>query len=186
MTLLVLGLAIWFLAHTFKSAAPRARAALTERLGAGPSRGLVAVVILVGLVLMIVGFRSAPYIAVYTPASWAIHLNNLLMIGAVVLFGAANSTSRIKQRLRNPMLTGVVVWAIAHLLVNGDLASLILFGGLGAWAIVNIRLIDVASPWVRPTPGPVAVEVRLGIISLVVFAGIAAIHTWLGYWPFPQ
>lgn len=186
MSLLVLGLAIWFLAHTFKSVAPERRAALSARFGVGPARGIFAVAILIGLVLMILGFRGAPYVALYTPPAWAIHVNNLLMLIAVVLFGAANSPSRIKQYLRNPMLTGVVVWAVAHLLVNGDLASLILFGGLGLWAIVNIRLIDGASPWVRPTPGPVAAEIRLGVIAVVVFAVIAAIHTWLGYWPFPQ
>ena len=185
MTLLILGLVVWSLAHAFKRAVPGERAALTEKIGAGPSRGVMAALIAAGLLLMIFGYRSAPYVAVYTPPGWAIHVNNLLMLIAVLLFGASHSKSRIRGWLRNPMLSGVVLWAIAHLLVNGDLASLVLFGGLGTWAVVTIVLIDASSDWAPPAPGPVMAEVRLGVITLVVFGVIVAIHTWLGYPPFP-
>ncbi len=185
MFLLILGLTVWSLAHVFKRAAPGGRAALAERLGAGPSRGVMALLIAAGLVLIVLGYRAAPVVFVYAPPAWTVHLNNLLMLIAVLLFGAANSRSRIRGWLRNPMLTGVVIWAIAHLLVNGDLASLILFGWLGAWAVVTMVMIDASDGWTAPAPGPVAVEIRLGVISLVVFGVIVAIHTWLGYPPFP-
>lgn len=186
MTLLVLGLIVWTAAHLFKRVAPGARASLAQALGAGPSRGVMAGSILVGLVLIVIGYRGAEVAPVYAPPSWGVHLNNLLMLIAVGLVGASHSKSRVRGWLRNPMLTGVVVWAVAHLLVNGDVASLVLFGWLGIWALASIVMIDAGDP-VKPAPvASLAGDVRLGIITLVVFAVIVAIHTWLGYPPFPH
>jgi uncharacterized membrane protein len=187
MSLLVLGLIVWTAAHMFKRAAPDARDGLASALGEGPSRGIMALAIVVGLVLIIVGYRRAPFEPVYDPPSWGIHLNNLLMLGAVALMGAGRSKGRARSWLRHPMLTGVIVWAIAHLLVNGDVASLVMFGWLGAWAIASMVLVNAREPaWVRPAPGPVSGDIRLAVIAIVLFAVIATIHTWLGYWPFPQ
>ena len=187
MTLLVLGLLLWTAAHLFKRAAPYAHARLFAALGPGPGRGVMALLILAGLVLIVIGFRRAPFEPVYDPPAWGIHLNNLLMLGAVFLVGAGRSRGRARSWLRHPMLTGVVVWAVAHLLVNGDLASLVMFGWLGLWAIGSMLLINAREPaWVRPEPGPVSGDLRLAAISVVVFAVIATVHTWLGYWPFPQ
>ncbi len=186
MTLLVLGLILWTAAHLFKRVAPGAHAAFFGGLGAGPAKGVVAAVILVGLVLVIVGYRAAPYTAVYDPPSWGVHLNNLMMLLAVGLLGASHSKSRVRGWLRNPMLTSVVVWALAHLLVNGDVASLVLFGWMGVWALASILVIDAKDP-LKPLPVlSLAGDVRLGIITLVAFAVIVAIHTWLGYPPFPM
>jgi uncharacterized membrane protein len=185
MALLVIGLALWIGAHLFKLCAPEARARLGDRIGAGPARGVFAVVIGLSVVLIVLGFRSAPYVAVYTPPGWTVHLNNLLMLVAVFLFGAANAPSRVKTVLRNPMLTGVLIWAIAHILVNGDLAGLVLFGAMGAWAIASMVLIDAAPPRAPAAPVTAMADLRLALISLVVFAVIAGIHVWLGRWPFP-
>jgi uncharacterized membrane protein len=185
MALLVLGIVLWIVPHLFKRLAPDARARLEARLGAGPSRGLFAVVIGLGLLLMIMGFRSAPYVAVYTPPAWTVHLNNLMMLIAVFLLGAANAPSRVKLYLRNPMLTGVLVWAVAHILVNGDLAGLVLFGSMGAWAIVSMVAIDTSAPKAPVAPVSAMADIRLALISIVVFAVIAGVHAWLGRWPFP-
>ena len=91
MTLLILGLVVWTAAHLFKRAAPDARSGLAATLGAGPSRGVMALAILAGLVLIIIGYRRAPFVAVYDPPTWGIHLNNLLMFFAVALMGAGQS-----------------------------------------------------------------------------------------------
>jgi uncharacterized membrane protein len=116
-----------------------------------------------------------------------VHLNNLLMLAAVALMGMGRSRGRARAWLRHPMLTGVTVWAVAHLLVNGDRASLVLFGGLGLWAVAAMALINAREPhWTRPEPGPASGDLRLAVITVVAFAAIAGIHTWLGYWPFPQ
>jgi len=75
---------------------------------------------------------------------------------------------------------------VAHLLVNGDLASIILFGGLLAWAVLEVIIINRAEPvWNRPQPGEAKKDVLLVVITLVSFVVIAAIHAWLGVWPFP-
>ena len=182
---LILGLLIWIGAHLLQRVAPGARAALTDRLGAG-SKGVIAVILVVGIVLMVIGYRSAEFIPVYLPPAWGVHLNNLLMLIAVALMGLGHSKSRLKGALRHPMLIGVTVWAVAHLLVNGDLASLVLFGAMGLWALLEIRVINRAAPnWTRPEGGTVAGDLRLGVITLVVFAVIVLIHGFIGPSPFP-
>jgi uncharacterized membrane protein len=86
--------------------------------------------------------------------------------------------------LRHPMLLGVLVWAFAHLLVNGDMASVVLFGGMGVWAVMQIMLINSQETWERPVRGPASGDVKLLIISAVVFTVIVGIHIGLGYNPF--
>ena len=77
MPLLILGLVLWTAAHLFKRAAPGARDGLARALGAGPAKGRVALAIAAGVVLMIVGYRRAPFVPVYDPPAWGMHLNNL-------------------------------------------------------------------------------------------------------------
>lgn len=185
MTLLVLGLILWTAAHLLKPVMPDARAALTSRLGEGPSKGVVALIIALGVVLMVVGYRGSSPGSLWIPPGWTTHLNNLLMVVAVILLGLGHSKSRARGWVRDPMLTGVLVWAIAHLLVNGDIASIVLFGWMGLWAIAEMA-ISRAKPAPTPPTGTLAGDIRLALISLVVFAVIVGIHTWLGYPPFPQ
>lgn len=186
MVLLLLGLVLWVAAHVVKSAAPGTRARIAERLGPGPSKGLFAAVIALGLVLMIVGYRAAPVVPVWTPPAWTVHLNNLMMVVAVGVFGMSMSKGRSRSWLRHPQLTAVTIWAAAHLLVNGDRASILLFGGLGAWALASMALINARDgAWVRPAPGPVKGDLRLIGITLVAFAAISGVHALLGVWPFP-
>lgn len=185
MTLLYIGIALWCGAHLFKRVLPAARAGLTDRLGEGPAKGVVAAVLLLSLVLMVVGYRGAEFSPVYTPKAGAGHLNNLLMLVAVIMLGAGKSKGRMRSWLRHPMLTGVIVWSGAHLLVNGDYASVVLFGALAVWAVVEMTMINYAEgDWKRPEPGPVKGDIRLLVISLVVYAVIAGIHSALGYSPF--
>ena len=180
MALLILGLVLWIGSHLFKRLAPDAR----ERLG-NPGKGLVTVGILAGLVLMILGYRQAEFIHVWAPPAWTVHVNNLLMLAAVFFFALSHSKGRLKARFRHPMLASVKIWAVAHLLVNGDLASIVLFGGLLAWAILSVILINRAAPWVPPVPGEARRDVILVVITAVAFVAFSAIHAWLGVWPFP-
>ncbi len=183
--ILLFGVFLWMDAHWIKRLVPNLRTAMNTRMGKSPARGLIAGLIFLSLGLMIVGYRGSEIIPVYTPFNGAGHLNNLLMFGAVICLGAGSSKGRMKTWLRHPMLTGVIVWAIAHLLVNGDVASIILFGGLGAWALTSMVLINRAEgPWTRPAAGTAIGDIRLLVISAVVFALIAGIHILLGYNPF--
>lgn len=183
--ILILGVFLWIDAHWFKRLVPAARAALDARLGQGPARGIIAGMIFLSLAMMIIGYRGSDNVVLYTPFNGAGHMNNLLMIIAVICMGLGSSKGRAKTWLRHPMLTGAIVWATAHLLVNGDLASIILFGGLGVWAFGSILLINRAEgAWDRPVAGPASSDIRLLVISAVVFTVIVTIHILLGYNPF--
>lgn len=184
MTLLILGLLLWSAAHLFKRLAPAGRAALEARLGEA-AKGVVAAAILAGLVLMVVGYRGAEFVHLWAPPAFLIHVNNLLMLGAVWLFVLSAAETRIAARIRHPQLTAVKTWAVAHLLVNGDLASLVLFGGLLAWAVAEVVLINRAGAAGPARPKPIRGDLAALGATAVVFAGIALVHWWLGYSPFP-
>lgn len=115
-----------------------------------------------------------------------VHINNLLMLVAVFVFGMSATTGRLRGKMRHPQLTSVKIWAVAHLLVNGDLASIILFGGMLAWAVLEVILINKAVPvWDRPQPGEAKKDVVLVVITFVMFGLMTGVHAWLGVWPFP-
>ena len=137
MTILILGLIIFIGAHSFTMArAPRAQA--IARLREGAYKGLYSLVSLLGLVLIIWGFgayRAEGYIQLWNPPVWTRHLSLLLVWPAFVAFAAAYLPGRIKGTLKHPMLAALKFWALAHLLANGDLGSMLLFAGLLAWAV---------------------------------------------------
>ena len=179
--ILTAGVLLWAYSHLMKRVTPGLRA----RLGEGPGKGLVAVASLVAIWLMVVGYGRAEVIQLWTPPAFMTHINNLLMLIAVVLLNLGYSRGVMRTRMRHPMLGSVKVWALAHLLVNGNLASVILFGGLLAWAVLDLILINRQTPaWRRPAAGPVINDAFYLVISLGVFGAITWIHNWLGYWPF--
>lgn len=174
---LVLGVGLWVGAHLFKRVLPKQRAALGKA-----GRPVVAATIVVGIGLMIFGYRAAEVVPLYDLPSWAWHLNNVLMFAALVLIDAGRVKGVIRTKIRHPMLTSVVVWSVAHLLVNGDLASLVLFGGLGAWALVEMAVISRADgPWQVPAPGSLRSDAKVAAVAVVLYALIVGIHSWLGH-----
>jgi len=188
MTVMILGLWLWWTSHLFPIYLPERRAKAVARFGEKPYKALFALVSLGAVVLMVVGFRQTDFIEVWSPPGWTVHLNNLLMLLAVFLIGAKDAKSGVKHYVRHPMLAGVKIWAFAHLLVNGDLAAIFLFGGLLGWAVVAmIGSNRRDGAWVRPAKGNQAGLIRHGVITLVVFAVIVAIHgPLLGVYPFSQ
>jgi uncharacterized membrane protein len=180
MELLVTGVIGWSLVHLFKAAAPGPRQRLDGALGVGPAKGLMAVLILAALVLIVLGWRSADPAGVYAPPPWGRSLTLLLMAVAVVLFAAAGPPTNIKRVIRHPQLTGILVFAVGHLLANGDSRSLVLFGGLALWAILEIGFINrrdgAREP---PAASPVSVDVRVVVSGLVVYALLIWLHPWI-------
>jgi len=178
---LILGLLLWSGSHLFKRLAPDARAGLGDK-----GKGLVAVASLAGIVLMVIGYRAAEGAVFWgkTPAMTGI--NNLLMVLAFYLYAASGAKTWITTRIRHPQLTAVKVWAVAHLLVNGDVPSFVLFGGLLAWAVASMILINKRDGvWLRPPESPRSRDVLHVAVSVAVFAAVAGVHNWLGVWPFP-
>lgn len=186
MVLLIAGLFIWTAVHLFKRVKPEARAALDEKLGAGPTRGIISLILLASITLMVFGFRGAEYRPIYALGTWAIVVNNLLMLVVMFLLGAGSSKGITRQWIRHPMLIGTIIWAAAHLLVNGDLTSIILFGGIAIWADASIIAINIREgAWERPTGGTIQGDRKTAIIAIVVFIVIATIHYFAGRSPFP-
>jgi uncharacterized membrane protein len=179
MTLLILGLALWWAAHLFKRLAPAPRARLGD-----PGKGLVALALVVSVGLMVIGYRGADFIYVWNPPGFLVHVNNLLMILAFYLYAASGAKTWITTKIRHPQLTGFKTWAVAHLLVNGDLAAIILFGGLLAWAVVTVIILNrAAREWIPPGPAPARKEVTTVLATIVVVGVVMAIHNWLGVQP---
>lgn len=184
MTMLILGLLLWSVAHLMKRVAPDARATLQDRIG-DASRSVFAVLILGSVVLMVIGYQNYTGTVFWGRTAATTGINNLLMVLAVYLFAASGAKTRITRFIRHPQLTAFKLWAIAHLLVNGDTASFLLFGGLLVWAVVEVIVINRQTP--RPAPQtdyPASKEVKAIIATLVVFTLISGIHIWLGYSPF--
>ena len=140
MSVLILGLVLFLGIHILTSMRAT-RAAAIGRLGEGGYKGLYSLVAAAGLVLIVVGFgkyRSAGYIQVWDPPSSLRHVALVLLWFAFVALTATYAPpSRIKSLLRHPMLVAVKAWALSHLLVNGDLGSMVLFGSLLAWAVYD-------------------------------------------------
>ena len=157
MGILILGLVLFIGIHTVTTLRPT-RAAIIGRIGEGPYKGLYSVVALAGLLLIVWGFslyRGAGYIQVWHPP-WALfHPISLALLwfALVALAAAYAPASRIKSILRHPMLVGVKAWALSHLLVNGDLGSMVLFGSLLAWAVYDRIAVKRRGD---PGPPPVA------------------------------
>ncbi len=181
MTFLILGLILWYAGHLFKRLAPGPRAQLGDA-----GKAIAAVVILGSVVLMVIGYRGWAAPQVWNPPVFMVHINNLLMILALYLYAASGTKARLATKMRHPQLTAVKVWAVAHLLVNGDLASIVLFGGLLAWAVLEVIVINRSQrDWTPPVWGGTAAEIKALVGTVVVLGVIAWVHTWLGYWPFP-
>lgn len=185
--LLILGVGLWIVAHLFKRIAPAQRATLEKGLGEG-AKGIFAVLILAGLILMVIGWRGIgpeAYVFLWSVPPWMGHVNNLLMLIAFYVFGIGMAKGALSQKVRHPMLLGVLIWAVAHLLVNGDLAGVILFGGMAAWAAVSIAMINAQQKsWTPPARKPGPRDAVAVAVVLVVYGAVGLIHLWLGVNPF--
>ena len=180
MTLLIMGNILWIVAHSFKRILPNFRNALGNA-----GKGAVALSLIIALLLIVIGYRSAEYVAVWTPPHFLVHINNFLMVVAIFVFALGHTKGRLRGRLRHPMLTSVKIWAVAHLLVNGDLASLILFGSMLVWAVLAVILINRSETWTAPDPGEAKRDLVLVFMVFSIFLLLSAFHWIFGVWPFP-
>jgi len=178
MSLLILGLVLFLGLHSVRIFADGWRAQMRVRLGEGAWKGLYSVASIAGFVLICVGYgaaRAQPVLLWASPG-WTRHLAALLMLPAFVMLVAAYVPGNvIKARLKHPMLLGVKTWALAHLLANGMLADLLLFGGFLLWAVLCHRAArrrDAAAQtvYLPGRPGPTVVAVAVGLAAYAVFA----------------
>ncbi|MBX9712018.1 MAG: NnrU family protein [Xanthobacteraceae bacterium] len=175
--LLILGLALFLGVHVLTTRR-QTRAALFVRLGEGGYKALYSLAALAGIVLIAKGFsiyRATEWIDVWYPPKAFRHITLALMLPAIILVVAAYIRGHIYTKLKHPMLAGVKLWAVAHLLANGDLGSIILFGSVLAWAVYDRISLkhreDTDSP---PVPvggfGNDAIAVGVGFVAYLALA----------------
>jgi len=177
MTLLVAGLVLFLGAHSVRIVADPWRTAAIARIGRNPWRGLYSLVSLAGLALIVWGYAQARLdtVVVWAPPAWTRYVTSLLVLPAFVLIVAGNLPgTRMRAALGHPMLLGTKLWAFAHLVSNGTLADIVLFGAFLAWSVVDYsasRRRDRDAGTVYP-PGRTsrdAMAVAIGIVAWFVF-----------------
>ena len=174
---MMLGLVLFLGAHTLTTQR-ELRARLIGSMGEGGYKAGYAVVSLVGLALIVWGFahyRAAGMLPVWSPPTALKHLNTALMLPAVILVVAAYVRGRIYTAVKHPMLSGVKLWAFGHLLANGDLGGIILFGSFLGWAVFDRislkRRADTGGPPI-PVGGTTndLIAVAVGIVAYLALA----------------
>jgi uncharacterized membrane protein len=183
MTLLVLGLALFLGIHSVSIFAGSWRDEQVAHRGEGPWKGLYSAVAAVGLVMIVFGYaqaRQSPTV-LFVPPLWMRHVALLLMAPVFALLIAAYMPGRIQAAAKHPMLLATKLWALSHLLANGNLADLLLFGAFLAWAVAD--RISLKRRPARPIPGAAErplndVVVLLGGLLLYI-AFTLFLHRWL-------
>ena len=191
MSVLILGLVVFLGVHSVRIVADPWRSAQIARRGLNTWKGLYSLVSLAGFALIIWGYglaRTQPQL-LWAPPRWAPHLASLLMLFAFILLVAAYVPKNgIKRGVHHPMLLGVMLWAIAHLLANGTLADLLLFGSFLVWAVIDFvaaRRRDASAATIYPsgTLAGTLIALGVGVAAWALFAFWA--HAWLfGVRPF--
>ncbi|WP_297796187.1 NnrU family protein [uncultured Marinobacter sp.] len=183
MTILIVGLVLFLGIHSLSIVNEPLRNRMHASLGELPFKGLYSLVSLIGLVLIVWGYGAARMdpTVLYTPPGWLRHLAMLLLIPVFPLLFATYFPGKIKARLRHPMLVSVKLWALAHLLANGMLHDLMLFGSFLAWAVADrISLKRRSERPIATLPASKAndaIAVVGGLVVYVIFVFWA--HQWL-------
>lgn len=178
MNLLILGIAVFIGVHLLPCFVSL-RQAIIARLGIGPYKGLFSLLSLVGLALIVMGKYRADFQLLWQPPAWGRDVALVLLPPAFVLLAAAFMPTNIKRSTRHPMLWGVLLWSVAHLLANGDRAGLLIFGSFGVYAVL-----DMLSANQRGAIKQVAVHpfVKDGVTvaaGLTVYAVLLLLHPYL-------
>ncbi|WP_407181131.1 NnrU family protein [Bradyrhizobium sp. STM 3562] len=177
LSVMILGLVLLLGAHVLTAQRP-ARARLIAAVGEGPYKGAYSLVSLVGLALIVWGFahyRATEWIQIWNPPTALKHLNVALMLPAVILVVASYIRGRIYAKLKHPMLAGVKLWAFGHLLANGDLGGIVLFGSFLAWGVYDrISLKRRTDPGAPPIPvGGVTNDLIAVAVGFVAYLALA-------------
>lgn len=185
MTVMIIGLLLWVVLHLFKRFSPRVRYDLSVIFGQDIPKGTLAILIILGLVMIIFGYLHASFQPIYEPPSWGGIAAAALMFLALLLAGSSMSKTLFYSKTRHPLLMATSLWSLAHLLSNGDLASALLFGTLGFWALLQMSLISLQDDvWIKPAKSTPKQDLFLLLGVCLVYAAIFGLHYNLGHSPF--
>ncbi len=180
--ILALGLAVFIGVHLVTTRR-KFRAGIIARIGEGPYKGLYSLGSLLGLVLIIYGFgiyRATGWINVWYPPVWTRHVAAPLVWIAIICIVATYIRGDIARKLKHPMLVGIKLWAVAHLIANGDLGSMLLFGAILAWAVY-----DRISFKYRSDPGHPPIPTRGRTNDVIAVAVGTVLFLVLGFYFHP-
>ena len=177
MSLLIAGLLIFSVVHLLPAVSPGIRSQLVAKLGENAYRGVYSVVIVASLVIIVFGWRAATPAGLYAPPFGGGPVISALVFFAFVLFVTSKARSNYRRFVRHPQMLAVILWSVAHLLVNGDSRSVVLFGGLGIWAVVEIVLCNKRDgEWRKPDVVPFSADMIVAVIAGVAFAATFYLH----------
>lgn len=178
MTYLLTGLILFFGIHSVPMF-PHVKGSLQVRFGEMRFKGIYSLIALAGFALILLGMSRADFRPVFLPPAWSAIVAGLAMPVAFCLFVAAFMPNNFKRVIRHPMLSGVLVWALAHLLANGDLASILLFGFFGTFAVVDIISVNRRSA-AEPAPRqPLSRDILVLVVGFTAFLVVRYFHAAL-------
>lgn len=182
MTLLILGLVVFLGLHSVSIVAHGFRNAMVARVGLGPWKGLYSLLSLAGFVLLVHGYGQARLepVVLWSPPTGMRHAALLLMLPVFPLLIATYLPGRIRATLKHPMLVAVKLWALAHLLANGMLADVLLFGSFLAWAVADRISLKRRPGGGAPVAGPLLNDLIAVVGGLALYGFfVAKAHLWL-------
>lgn len=183
MIIFLAGLVIFFGIHSISIINVNWRDRTVDKIGEVPWKGMYSFVATIGIALMIWGYRSAQVNAIelYTPPTWFAYISFTLLLPVFPLLIAAYFPGKLKVKTRHPMLLATKLWAVAHLLANGSLINVLLFGSFLIWATVDRISLENRTPRSIPSAPPTSyndiIAVVTGVGCYLVF--VLWLHTWL-------
>jgi uncharacterized membrane protein len=175
---LIAGLIVFFGVHVVPMF-PEFKGSLQSRFGEMRFKGIYSLVSLTGFALILLGYSQAEFRPVFSPPVWAPLIAYLTMPISFCLLVAAYVPNNFRRVIRNPMLSAVLIWALVHLIANGDLASVLLFGLFGLYAIVDIISVNRRSPADTPARQPLLKDVLVLAIGFAAFWIVRYFHAAL-------
>jgi len=168
MEFIITGIVLWSLVHLMPSIAPGIKSSLNNKFGVNGYKLLFTILIVSSIFLMVYGWRHSSTAFLYQLPSAIKHLNSILMLFSFICFGSAILPTRLLEFIRHPQLMFVISWSVAHLLVNGDSRSVLLFSSMAIWAILEIIFINKRDgEWIKPKAPGFMMELKSLVLSLV-------------------
>ncbi len=184
MTLLIAGLLLWTVVHFTPSIGVSVKRKWIDLMGQKGYAASFSLLIVLSLVLIVLGWKSTTPTFLYALPAATKPIALLLLVVAFFLFAAARLPTRIKRLVRHPQLSSVIVWSSAHLLLNGDSRSVVLFSWLGIWALLEIIFINKREgKWVKPDAPSWKQEIIWGLVSLAIIIVAVLAHPYISGMP---
>ncbi len=177
MNLLILGIIIFFSIHLVPILP--IKNILINRLGENKYKGLFSLIALVGLLIIIYGFSRADFYPIWDPLPYSKEIALALMPISMILLAAANIQTNIKKFIKHPMLIGILIWSFVHLIANGDLRSIILFGSFGLYALIDIFFSKKVLTTNIEAKYTLSKDIMVIIIGLVAYLIIVYYHQFI-------